>query len=123
MEITAVRTEADHERTLREIEGLMMAKAGTPEGDRLDVLVTLVEAYEQKNFPIDLPDAVSAIQLGMERTGKTLDDLVPVFGRKNRAYEIMAGKRPLSLPMIEKLHLMLRIPAESLLRQRYKRVA
>lgn len=101
----------------------MTAKANTPEGDRLDVLVTLVEADERQHFPMDLPDAIAAIELAMERSGKTLNDLLPVFGRKNRAYEIMAGSRPLTLRMIESLHRMLDIPAESLLRQRQRKSA
>lgn len=69
---------------------MMSAEAGTPEGDRLDVLVTLVEAYEREHYPIDFPDPVEAIKFRMEQQGLTVDDLVPVIGRKNRVYEILA---------------------------------
>ena len=116
MEIRPIKTEADFEATLKEIEGLMSAEADSPEGDRLDVLVTLVEAYERKHYPIDFPDPVEAIKFRMEQQGLTVDDLVPVIGRKNRVYEILARKRPLTLKMIERLHEILSIPAESLLR-------
>ena len=118
MEIRPIKTEADYEATLREIEGLMCAEADTPEGDRLDVLVTLVEAYERDHYPMDFPDPVEAIKFRMEQQGLTVDDLVPVIGRKNRVYEILARKRPLTLRMIEGLHDTFSIPAESLLRHR-----
>ena len=117
MEIRPVKTEADYESTLQEIEGLMSAEPDTPEGDRLDVLVTLVEAYELKHYPIDFPDPIEAIKFRMEQQGLTVDDLVPVIGRKNRVYEVLARKRPLTLRMIEGLHEAFSIPAESLLKQ------
>jgi HTH-type transcriptional regulator/antitoxin HigA len=116
MEIRPIKTEADYEATLKEIEGLMSAEAGSPEGDRLDVLVTLVEAYEREHYPIGFPDPVEAIKFRMEQQGLTVDDLVPVIGRKNRVYEILARKRPLTLRMIEGLHETFSIPAESLLK-------
>lgn len=116
MEIRPIKTEADYEATLKEIEGLMSAAAGSPEGDRLDVLVTLVEAYEREHYPIDFPDPVEAIKFRMEQQGLTVEDLVPVIGRKNRVYEILARKRPLTLRMIEGLHETFAIPAESLLK-------
>jgi HTH-type transcriptional regulator/antitoxin HigA len=118
MNIKPIKSEADYRQTLRDIEGLMSAEADTPEGDRLDVLVTLVEAYERAHFPMDLPDAVDAIKFRMEQQGLTIADLEPVIGRKNRVYEILARKRPLTLRMIEGLHARLGIPAESLLKQR-----
>jgi len=116
MEIRPIKTESDYRATLKEIEGLMSADAGSPEGDRLDVLVTLVEAYERQHYPVDFPDPVEAIKFRMEQQGLTIDDLVPIIGRKNRVYEILARKRPLTLRMIEGLHQALSIPAESLLR-------
>ncbi|GLR25722.1 helix-turn-helix domain-containing protein [Limnobacter litoralis] len=116
MEIRPIKTEADYEATLKEIEGLMVAEAGSPEGDRLDVLVTLVEAYEREHYPMDFPDPVEAIKFRMEQQGLTVDDLIPVIGRKNRVYEILARKRPLTLRMIEGLHEIFSIPAESLLK-------
>jgi HTH-type transcriptional regulator / antitoxin HigA len=116
MEIRPIKTEADYEATLKEIEGLMSAEADSPEGDRLDVLVTLVEAYEREHYPIGFPDPVEAIKFRMEQQGLTVEDLVPVIGRKNRVYEILARKRPLTLRMIEGLHEKFSIPAESLLK-------
>ena len=83
----------------------------------LDILVTLIEAYERTHFPMDLPDAVEAIKFRMEQSGLTVEDLEPVIGRKNRVYEVLSRKRPLSLRMIEGLHARFGIPAECLLRQ------
>ena len=116
MEIKPIKTKADHRAALKEIETLMMAKANTPEGERLDVLVTLVEAYERKHYPIDPPDPIEAIKFEMERRGLTVKDLVPMIGGTNRIYEILNRKRPLSLKMIWRLHKTLGIPAESLIR-------
>ena len=121
MDIRPIKKAADYEATLREIEGLMSAEAGSPDGDRLDVLVTLVEAYERKHYPMDFPDPIAAIKFRMEQQGLTVDDLVPVIGRKNRVYEVLAGKRPLTLRMIEGLHETFSIPAESLLTRRTPR--
>lgn len=117
MDIRPIKTKADYRATLREIETLMSALPGTPEGDRLDVLVTLVEAYERQHFPMDLPDAVDAIKFRMEQQGLTVDDLVPAIGRKNRVYEVLARRRPLTLRMIKMLNADFHIPAESLLKQ------
>ncbi|MEC8859278.1 MAG: transcriptional regulator [Pseudomonadota bacterium] len=116
MEIRPIKTEADYEATLKEIEGLMFAEADSPQGDRLDVLVTLVEAYEREHYPIGFPDPVEAIKFRMEQQGLSVEDLVPVIGRKNRVYEVLARKRPLTLRMIEGLHETFSIPAESLLK-------
>jgi HTH-type transcriptional regulator/antitoxin HigA len=115
MEIRPVKSESDYQATLKEIEGLMSAAAGSPEGDRLDVLVTLVEAWEREHYPIGFPDPVEAIKFRMEQQGLTVGDLVGVIGRKNRVYEVLARKRPLTLRMIERLHETFAIPAESLL--------
>ena len=118
MDIKPIRTKADYRAALMEIESLMSAKANTPEGDRLDVLSTLVEAYERTHFPMDLPDAVEAIKFHMEQSGLTVKDLEPVIGRKNRVYEILSRRRTLTLRMIEGLHTKFGIPVESLLKQR-----
>ena len=118
MDIKPIKTKADYRRALKVIESLMTAKANTPEGDRLDVLTTLVEAYERTHFPMDLPDAVDAIKFRMEQSGLTVKDLEPVIGRKNRVYEVLSRRRSLTLRMIEGLHTKLGIPAESLLKQR-----
>jgi HTH-type transcriptional regulator/antitoxin HigA len=117
MDIKPIKSKADHKAALRAVESLMTAKARTPEGDRLDVLVTLIEAYERQHFPMDLPDAVEAIKFRMEQQGLTAKDLEPLIGRRNRVYEVLGRKRGLTLTMIRKLHLGLGIPAESLLRQ------
>ncbi len=116
MEIRPIKTEADYEAALNEIEGLMSAEADSPQGDRLDVLVTLVEAYEREHYPVDFPDPIEAIKFRMEQQGLSVEDLVPVIGRKNRVYEVLARKRPLTLRMIEGLHEKFSIPAESLLK-------
>jgi len=116
MDVKAIRTEDDYREALREIEALMQAQAGTPEGEKLDVLVTLVEAYEKKHYPLDLPDPVEAIKFEMERQRLTAKDLEPIIGRRNRVYEILNRKRGLTLRMIWRLHDRLGIPAESLIR-------
>lgn len=118
MNIRPIKTEADYRATLREIEMIMSAEAGTEAGDRLDVLTTLVEAYERNHFPMDLPDAVAAIKFRMEQQGLTVDDLVPAIGRKKRVYEVLAGRRPLTIRMIQALNQRFNIPAESLINQR-----
>lgn len=117
MNIKPVRTKASHRAALKEIEALMSARAGTPEGERLDVLVTLVEAYERENFPMDLPDPIEAIRFSMEQKELTAKDLVPMIGQINRVYEVLNRKRPLTLQMIRRLHRELGIPAESLIRE------
>ena len=117
MDIKPIKTKADYRATLKVVESLMGAKANTADGERLDVLVTLVEAYERKLFPLDLPDPVEAIKFQMDQKGLTPKDLQPMIGRLNRVYEILNHKRPLTLKMIWKLHRGLDIPAESLIRQ------
>lgn len=117
MDIKPIKTEDDYRATLREIESLMTAAPGTPEGERLDVLATLVEAYERKHFPLDLPDPVEAIKFAMDQRGLTVKDLEPMVGRSNRVYEVLSHKRPLTLKMIWKLYKELGIPAESLIKQ------
>jgi HTH-type transcriptional regulator/antitoxin HigA len=117
MDIKPIRTKADYRAALKAVESLMGAKARTPDGDRLDVLVTLIEGYERQHFPMDLPDAVEAIKFRMEQQGLTPKDLEPLIGRSNRVYEVLNRKRGLTLAMIQKLHAGLGIPAESLLRQ------
>ena len=116
MEIVPIKTDRDYRCTLKEIEGLMTAERDTPEGDRLDVLVTLIEAWEARNFPLDLPDPIAAIRYHMEQNGLAAKDLVPYIGGRNRVYEVLNRKRPLSLMMIRRLHKGLGIPAESLIK-------
>ncbi|HXN14038.1 MAG TPA: hypothetical protein VN865_13070 [Candidatus Acidoferrales bacterium] len=116
MEIKPIRTELDYERMLREVEGLMDAKPGTAEEDRLDVLATLVEAYEEKHFPIDPPDPIEAIRFRLEQQGLDPSALVGVIGGRSRVHEVMHRKRALSLEMIRRLHERFGIPAEVLIR-------
>ncbi|MBI2994451.1 MAG: transcriptional regulator [Gammaproteobacteria bacterium] len=116
MEIRTLKTKTAYRAALKEIENLMGARPNTPAGERLDLLVTLVEAYESKHYPLDLPDPVEAIKFHMEQKGLTPKDLEPMIGRVNRVYEILARRRPLTLKMIWRLHNDLGIPAESLIR-------
>ncbi|MBY0475106.1 MAG: transcriptional regulator [Nitrosomonas sp.] len=117
MNIKPIKTDADYRGALKEVESLMTAVQNTPEGEKLDILVTLIEAYERKHFPLDLPDAVEAIKFEMEQKGLTVKDLEPMIGKSNRVYEILNHKRSLTLKMIWKLHQQLGIPAESLIKQ------
>jgi len=113
MEIKPIRSKADYQAVLKEVEKLMESLPGTPEGDRLDVLVTLVEAYEAKNFPIPEPDdPVAVIEYYMETRGLSRADLVPYFGSKERVSEFLNRKRGLSLEMVRRLHAGLGIPTE-----------
>ena len=116
MEIKPIRTDDDYREVLREIERLMPAASGSPEGEKLDVLVTLVEAYERTHYPLDFPDPVEAIKFEMEQKGLTVKDLEPIIGKSNRVYEILNHKRALTLRMIWGLNRQLGIPAESLIK-------
>ncbi len=117
MDIKPIKSKKDYEAALLRIESLMGAKKGSAEGDQLDILVTLVEAYEARHFPLDLPDPVAAIRFVMEQRGLSAKDLVPYIGQPNRVYEVLSHKRPLTMAMAWKLHRGLGIPAESLIRQ------
>jgi len=112
--VNPIRNNADYEAALAEIDGLMTAQAGTPEGDRLDVLVTLVEAYERVHYPIEGPDPIELIKFVMEQRGLDRKDLQPMIGGRNRVAEVLNRKRGLSLAMIRKLHAGLDIPASAL---------
>lgn len=116
MHIKPIKTKADYKAALKEIERLMSAELNTPEGEKLDVMTTLVEAYEAKHYPMDWPDPVEAIKFEMEQQGLTVKDLEPMIGKSNRVYEILNHKRGLTLQMIWKLHRDLGIPAESLIK-------
>lgn len=114
MTIAPIKTKRDYERTLRRIEQLMDAKPGTKNGDELDVLTTLVEAYEAKHHAIYPPDPIEAIKLRMDQLGMTRRDLETMLGGRGRVSEILTKKRGLSLEMIRRLHRTLHIPLESL---------
>lgn len=116
-DIKPIRSKRDYEAALKAAEELMSAKRNSAEGDALDVLVTLIEAYEAKHFPLDLPDPVEAIKFVMEQRDLTVKDLVPYIGQPNRVYEVLNRKRPLTMAMVWKLHKGLGIPAESLIKQ------
>ena len=117
MDIKPIKTDVDYRAALKETETLMTAKPDSPEGEKLDVLVTLIEAYEAKHYPLDLPDPIEAIKFEMDRSGLTVKDLEPMIGKSNRVYEILNRKRSLTLKMIWNLHNGLGIPAESLIKQ------
>lgn len=121
MEIKPIKNEKDHAAALREIEQLWGADEGTPPGDRLEVLVTLVEAYERVHFPIDVPDPIEAIKFRLEQQGADTKSLIGVIGNRTRVYEVLRRDRPLSLHMIRRLHEHLHIPAEILIRPGRKR--
>ena len=115
MDIKPIRTDLDHQAVLREIESLLGSQPGTPEADRLDVLVTLVEAYENRYFPIPEPDdPVAVLEYYLESRGLTRLDLVSYLGSKERVSEVLNRKRGLSLAMIRRLHAGLGIPADLL---------
>jgi HTH-type transcriptional regulator/antitoxin HigA len=111
-----IRNEADYDWALAEIERLFQARAGTPEGDRLEVLATLVEAYEQVHHPIPPPDPVEALLYHLESRGMTRRDLEPYIGSRARVAEVLNRRRALTIEMIRRLHEGLGIPAEVLIR-------
>jgi HTH-type transcriptional regulator / antitoxin HigA len=115
MNIKPIRTEADYTAALEEIDRLMYAKPGSPEGDRLDVLMTLVEAWEEKHHRIEDPDPIEAILHGMEALGLARKDLEPMIGTRARVSEVLSRKRPLTINMIRNLNEKLQIPAEVLI--------
>ncbi len=114
MKIKPIRTEAEYHEALAEIEKLWGAKQNTPKGDRLDVFITLVDAYEREHHDIAPPDPIDAIQFRMEQEGLKRKDLEPYIGRSGRVSEVLNGKRHLTLEMIRSLHKELKIPLESL---------
>ena len=117
MEMKIIRTEAEHKKALSIASALFgnPPAVGTLDGDRFEVLLMLIEAYEQKQYPIAVPDPIEAIKFRMEQSGLTPKDLEPMIGRLNRVYEVLNRTRPLTLPMIRRLHSGLGIPAESLI--------
>jgi HTH-type transcriptional regulator/antitoxin HigA len=123
MDIAPVKSQRDYRRVLKEIEGLMSARRNTPQGDRLDVLVTLVEAWERKHYPLDLPDPVEAIRYHMQQNGLQPRDLIPFIGSRNRVHEVLNRRRELTLNMIRRLHEGLGIPAESLIKVGHTKAA
>jgi HTH-type transcriptional regulator / antitoxin HigA len=117
MNIRPIRTESDYKAALRELSAYFDNEPapGSEDGDRFEILSTLVEAYEAKHFPIEAPDPIEAIRFRMEQGGLTVKDLVPSIGQPNRVYEVLNRKRGLTVEMIRNLHRNLGIPAESLI--------
>jgi len=115
-DLRPIRSEKDYERALTEVEELWGAKAGTPKGDRLDILATLIEAYEIEHYPMDPPDPIEAIKFRMEQQGLTRKDLEEILGTRTRVSEVLNRKRGLSINMIRALHDKLGISAEILIR-------
>jgi HTH-type transcriptional regulator/antitoxin HigA len=115
-ELKPIRNDADHAAAMAEVARLWGAKAGTPDGDRLDVLVTLIDAYEAKHHALEAPDPVEAIKFRMEQQGLTRRDLESIIGTRTRIAEVLNRRRGLSIDMIRRLHERLGIPAEVLIR-------
>ena len=115
-DLKPIRSDADYDAALAEVERLWGTKSGTPDGDRLDVLATLIDAYEAERYPIDPPDPIDAILFRMEQQGLTRKDLEPLIGHRGRVAEVLNRKRGLSIEMIRNLHDKLGISAEVLIR-------
>jgi HTH-type transcriptional regulator / antitoxin HigA len=116
MQLKPIRNDADHEAALVEIERLWDAKQGTADSDRLEILTTLVGAYEDARFPMDMPDPIEAIKFRLEQKGEGKKALIGIIGSRTRVYEVLRGDRALSLSMIRQLNEQLKIPAEILIR-------
>jgi HTH-type transcriptional regulator/antitoxin HigA len=121
MEIKPIKNERDYEQALRRVESLWKSPEGSAESDELDVLATLIEAYERAHYPIDMPDPVEAIKFRLEQQGKDSRALIGVIGQRTRVYEVLQGKRSLSLSMIRELHDKFGIPASVLIQPGQKR--
>ncbi len=115
--IHPIHTEADYEAALARVDALMDAERGTPEGDLLDVLVTLIEAYEARHWPIPAPDPIEAIRVRMEQRNLHPRDLEPMIGSRGRVSEVLSRKRQLTLPMIRRLAKELDLPADVLIQE------
>lgn len=122
MDIKPIKTKKDHVQALKRIEALMSAKTNTPAGDELDILVTLVEAYEAKHYAIEAPDPIAAIQHRMEALGMERKDLEPMLGSKSRVSEVLNRKRKLTMEMVRNLHEGMQLPAEALIQDYIVRV-
>jgi HTH-type transcriptional regulator/antitoxin HigA len=115
MDIKPIKNERDYEQALRRVESLWNSPKGSAESDELDVLATLIEAYEREHHPMDMPDPVEAIKFRLEQEGKDSRALIGVIGQRTRVYEVLRGKRSLSLNMIRELHDKFGIPANVLI--------
>ncbi len=122
-DVKPIRTSKDHANAMKEVESLWGAKNGTPKGDRLDVLATLIDAWEAIHYPMDPPNPIEAIKFRMEQQGLTRKDLEGIIGTRARIAEVLSGKRELSIAMIRRLNAELNIPAEILIRPSRKKAA
>jgi HTH-type transcriptional regulator / antitoxin HigA len=122
-DVKPIRSEKDYEAALTEVETLWGAKSGTPKGDRLDVLATLIESWEVANYPMDPPDPIEAIKFRMEQQGLTRKDLEGIIGTRARIAEVLDRKRALSIAMIRRLNAELHIPAEILIKPTRRKAA
>jgi HTH-type transcriptional regulator/antitoxin HigA len=114
MDIRPIKNKTDYRSALKDVERLWEAEPGTPDGDRVDVLVTLIEAYEAKHVPIPAPDPIAAIEFMMEQKGLNRRSLEPAIGSRGRVSEVLTRKRPLTLPMVRALSALLDIPVDVL---------
>jgi HTH-type transcriptional regulator / antitoxin HigA len=114
MDIRPIRTDADYRAAVEEVERIWKAEPGTPDGDRVEVLSTLIEAYEARHYPIPTPDPIAAILFMMEQKGLTRRELEPAIGSRGRVSEMLNRKRPLTLPMVRALSALLEIPTDVL---------
>jgi len=121
MDIKPIKSERDYEQALQRVESLWKSPEGSGESDELDVLATLIEAYEREHYPVDLPDPVEAIKFRLEQEGKDSRALIGVIGQRTRVYDVLRGKRSLSLNMIRELHDKFGIPANVLIQPGRKR--
>lgn len=117
MDVKPIHTEVEYDAALKQIEPYFDNEPtpGTPEADRFELLAMVIGAYEDKHYPIEAPDPIAAIKFRMEQSGLSPQDLTPMIGNKNRVYEVLAGKRPLTLTMIRRLHAHMGIPAHVLI--------
>ena len=115
MNIKPVKCEADYDAALARVDELMDAELDTPQGDELDILVTLIEKYEAQHHPVDAPNPIEAIRFRMDQIGLKDKDLIPYIGQSGRVSEVLSFKRKLTINMIRKLHSELKIPTESLI--------
>jgi HTH-type transcriptional regulator / antitoxin HigA len=122
-QVKPIRTAKDYEKAMQEVETLWGSKSGTPKGDRLEVLATVIDAWETVNYPMDPPDPIEAIKFRMEQQGLTRKDLEGIIGTRARIAEVLERKRGLSIAMIRRLNAELNIPAEILIRPTRKRAA
>ncbi len=113
--IALIKTEAQYEAALAEIDRIFNAKPGTEEGDRFELLAVLIELYEQKNHPVAAPEPIEAIKFRMDQMGMSVSDFGEILGYRSRASEVLSGKRKLSLSMMRRVHEKMKIPAEVLL--------